>query len=38
MTNEEKVLGEIRSAFRSEPRFGPHGHVALELRDGTLTR
>lgn len=38
MARTEKVLQEIRSAFHSEPRFGPHGHVDLDLSDdGVLT-
>ncbi len=38
MSVKEHVLEEVRAAFRSERRFGPHGHVHLELSDdGTLT-
>lgn len=36
-TTKEKILDEIRAAFRSEPRFGPHGHVDVDFDEGTLT-
>ena len=37
MSLRERVLKEVRAAFHSEPRFGPHGHVELDFSDGTLT-
>ncbi len=37
MTSKESAIEEIRAGFRSEPRFGPHGRVDLDLTDGTLT-
>ena len=38
MSQRQRVLDEVRAAFHSEPRFGPSGHVNLDLsEDGTLT-
>jgi osmotically-inducible protein OsmY len=37
MTSKQKVLGEVRAALQSEPRFGPRGRVDLDFADGTLT-
>lgn len=37
MSLPERVLEEVRASFRSEPRFGPHGHVELDFSDGILT-
>jgi osmotically-inducible protein OsmY len=36
MTSKERAIEEIRSGFRSEPGFGPQGHVDLDLTDRTL--
>lgn len=36
MVRKETVLAEVRASFRSEPRFGPHGHVELDFSNGTL--
>lgn len=38
MSERTAILDEVRAALHSEPRFGPHGQVELDVAaDGTLT-
>lgn len=36
MASPTDVIEQIRARFRSEPGFGPRGHLALDLTDRTL--